>query len=62
MNKNSLELAADVVVAALNAKGISLAPDPRTKINTAEHDASQIARAFTLIHDAIVNEQKRVGR
>jgi hypothetical protein len=60
-DKSSSELAADIVVAALTAKALTLAPDPRTKSSTAEHDATQIARAYTVIHDAIVNEQKRIS-
>ncbi len=58
--KSTAELATEILVAALAAKAITLSPDPRTKTSTAEHDASQIARAYTLIHDAMVVETKRV--
>ena len=59
--RSTLELAAQIVAAAITAKYLSLAPDPRSKQQTAEHDASQLGRAFTLVHEAIYNEHRRIS-
>ena len=60
-NSNTMQMACNIIVAALESKTLSLQPDPRVRQNTLDHDAAQIARAFTLVHDAIFNEYRRVS-
>jgi len=58
---NTMDIACKIVVAAIESKTLSLQPDPRVRQNTLDHDAAQIARAFTLIHDAVYNEHRRIS-
>lgn len=58
---STMDIACKIVVAAIESKTLSLQPDPRVRQNTLDHDAAQIARAFTLIHDAVYNEHRRIS-
>jgi hypothetical protein len=60
-SSNTMQIACEIVVAAIEAKTLTLQPDPRVRQNTLDHDSAQIARAFTLIHDAIYNEYRRIS-
>lgn len=59
---STLSVAARILVAAIQAKSLTLLADPKARQSTSEHDAAQIARAFVTIHDAVYNELKRTSK
>lgn len=58
---STLRIAADIVIAAIQSKTLTLMADPKSRQSTSEHDAAQIARAFVTVHDAIFNEHRRTS-
>jgi len=55
----TLRIASDILIAALEAKSITLLPDPKSRVSTPEHDAAQISRVFMTIHEAVLWEANK---